>query len=51
MYSTIEIHYNANKKIEKYYLSSTYNNNVLKLCIISLDIMDCYKNTAPNIRK
>ena len=39
MYSTMEIHYNANKKIEKYYLSSNYHNNVLKL----------YESTAPNI--
>ena len=51
MYSTMEIHYNANKKIEKYYLSSNYNNNVSKLCIIALDIMNHYKNTALNIRK
>ena len=49
MYSTMEIHYNANKKIEKYYLSSNYHNNVLKLSIISLDIINCYESTAPNI--
>ena len=49
MYSTLEIHYNANKKIKKYYLSSNYNNPVLKPCIISLDIINCYENTGPNI--
>ena len=49
MYSTMEINYNANKKIEKYYLSSYYHNNVLKLSIISLDIINCYESTAPNI--
>ena len=49
MYSTMEINYNANKKIEKYYLSINYHNNVLKLSIISLDIINCYESTAPNI--
>ena len=42
MYSTMEIHYNANKKIERYYLSSNYHNIVLKLSIISLDIINCF---------
>ena len=37
------------KKIEKYYLSSNYNNPVLKLYIISLDIINRYENTGPNI--
>ena len=37
------------KKIEKYHLSSNYHNNVLKLSIISLDIINCYESTAPNI--
>ena len=37
------------QKIEKYYLSSNYHNNVLKLSIISLDIINCYESTAPNI--
>ena len=27
-------------------LSSSYNNNVLKLCITSLDIVSCKKNMA-----
>ena len=49
MYSTMEIHFNANKKNEKYCLSSNYHNNVLKLSIISLDIINCYESTAPNI--
>ena len=49
MYSTLETHYNTNKKIFKYYLSSNYNNPVLKLCIISLDIINHYENTGPNI--
>ena len=49
MYSTLEIHNNANKKIKKYCLSSKYNNPVLKLCIISLDIINHYENTGPNI--
>ena len=49
MYSTMEINYNTNKKIEKYYLSSNYHNNVLNLSIISLDIINCYESTAPNI--
>ena len=40
MYSIMEIHYNVNKKIEKYYLSSNFHNNVLKLSIISLDIIN-----------
>ena len=47
MYSTMEIHYNTNKKIEKYYLSSNYHNNVLNC--LSLDIINCYESTAPNI--
>ena len=37
------------KKLTKYYLSSNYNNPVLKLCIISLDIINHYENTGPNI--
>ena len=35
----MKIYYNANKKIEKNCLSSSYNNNDLKLCITSLDII------------
>ena len=50
MYSTLEIHYNP-KKIENYYVSSKCNNPVLKLCIISFDIIKRYENTGPNIRK
>ena len=46
-----EIHYNANKKIEKKCLSISYNNNVLKLCITSLDIISHKKIQQPNIRK
>ena len=42
----MKIHYNANKKIEKNCLSSSYNNNVLKLRITSLDIISRKKNTA-----
>ena len=38
-------------KIEKYCLSSSYNNNVLKLCITSLDIVNHKKIWQPNIRK
>ena len=49
MYLTLEIHYNANKKIKKYYLSSNYNNPVLKPCRISLDIINHYENTVQNI--
>ena len=30
MYSTMEIHYNTNKKIEKCYLSNFYNKKALK---------------------
>ena len=35
----MKIHYNANKKTLKNCPSSSYNNNVLKLCITSLDIV------------
>ena len=49
MYSTMEIHYNTNKKIKKYYLSSNYHNDVLILSIISLDIINCYESKGPNI--
>ena len=51
MYSTLEIHYNANKEIEKYYVSSKCNNPVLKQCITRLNIITCYENTGPNIRE
>ena len=37
------------QNIEKYHLSSNYNNPVLKPCVISLDIINCYENTGPNI--
>ena len=47
----MKIHYNANKKIEKSCLSSSYNNNVLKLRITSLDIISRKKIQQPNIRK
>ena len=33
VYSTLEIQYNANKEIEKYYVSSKCTNPVLKQCI------------------
>ena len=36
---------------QKYCLSSSYNNNVLKLCITSLDIISHKKIQQPNIRK
>ena len=36
---------------QKNCLSSSYNNNVLKLCITSLDIISHKKIQQPNIRK
>ena len=39
------------QKIEKNCLSSSYNDNVLKLCITSLDIVSHKKIWQPNIRK
>ena len=43
--------FKAMVKIEKNCLSSSYNNNVLKLCITSLDIVIHKKIWQPNIRK
>ena len=37
------------QKIEKNYLSSSYNNNVLKLCISSLDIKSRKKKYSNQI--
>ena len=51
MYSTLEVHYNANKEIEKYSVSSKIINPVLKQCITGLNIIICYENTGPNIRE
>ena len=52
MYSTLEIHYNPQKKkIEKYYVSRKCNDPVLKPCIISFDIIKHYENTGPNNRE
>ena len=45
----MKIHYNANKTIEKNCLSSSYNNNVLKLCITSLDIVSHKKKYSNQI--
>ena len=41
----------SKQKIEKNCLSSIYNNNVLKLCITSLDIISRKKIQQTNIRK
>ena len=49
MYSTLEIHYNANKKIEKYYVLSKLTNHVLKQCTLILNNIIWYINTGLNI--
>ena len=51
MYSTMEIHYNTNKKIEKCYVSNFYNKKNFKTVYNMMRYYKSKKNTAPNIKQ